>query len=117
MTEQKFSEENKNFPIPEVIPILPLHNALVFPKMIIPLEVSGSNSTLVDEAMTKERLVGLIMSKNEPASQNNIYSLADLHSVGTCAVILKMAKVAGNRTQMLLQGISRFQILELIDHP
>jgi ATP-dependent Lon protease len=71
----------------------------------------------VDEAMTKERLVGLIMSKNEPASQNNIYSLADLHSVGTCAVILKMAKVAENRTQMLLQGISRFQILELIDHP
>lgn len=117
MTEQKFPEENKNFPIPEVIPILPLHNALVFPKMIIPLEVSGSNSTLVDEAMTKERLVGLIMSKNEPASQNNIYSLADLHSVGTCAVILKMAKVAENRTQMLLQGISRFQILELIDHP
>jgi len=117
MTEQKFPEENKNFPIPEVIPILPLHNALVFPKMIIPLEVSGSNSTLVDEAMTKERLVGLIMSKNEPASQNNLYSLADLHSVGTCAVILKMAKVAENRTQMLLQGISRFQILELIDHP
>ena len=117
MTEQKFPEENKNFPIPEVIPILPLHNALVFPKMIIPLEVSGSNSTLVDEAMTKERLVGLIMSKNEPASRNNLYSLADLHSVGTCAVILKMAKVAGNKTQMLLQGISRFQILELIDHP
>ena len=117
MTEQKFPEENKNFPIPEVIPILPLHNALVFPKMIIPLEVSGSNSTLVDEAMTKERLVGLIMSKNEPASQNNLYSLADLHSVGTCAVILKMAKVAENKTQMLLQGISRFQILELIDHP
>ena len=117
MTEQKFPEENKNFPIPEVIPILPLHNALVFPKMIIPLEVSGSNSTLVDEAMTKERLVGLIMSKNEPESQNNRYSLADLHSVGTCAVILKMAKVAENKTQMLLQGISRFQILELIDHP
>ena len=117
MTEQKFPQENKNFSIPEVIPILPLHNALVFPKMIIPLEVSGSNSTLVDEAMTKERLVGLIMSKNEPESQNNRYSLADLHSVGTCAVILKMAKVAENKTQILLQGISRFQIQELLDRP
>jgi ATP-dependent Lon protease len=117
MTEQKFPQEDKKFSIPEVIPILPLHNALVFPKMIIPLEVSGSNSTLVDEAMTKERLVGLIMSKNDPEGQNNPPSLADLHSVGTCAVILKMAKVAENKTQILLQGISRFQILELIDHP
>jgi ATP-dependent Lon protease len=117
MTEQKLPQENKNFSIPEVIPILPLHNALVFPKMIIPLEVTGSNSTLVDEAMTKERLVGLIMSKNEPENQNNRYSLADLHSVGTCAVILKMAKVAENKTQILLQGISRFQIQELIDGP
>ncbi len=116
MTEQKFTQGNKNFPIPEVISILPLHNALVFPKMIIPLEVSGSNSTLVDEAMTKERLVGLIMSKNDPEGQNTPQSLADLHSVGTCAVILKMAKVAENKTQILLQGISRFQILELIDH-
>ena len=44
MTEQKFPEENKKFSIPEVIPILPLHNALVFPKMMIPLEVIGSNS-------------------------------------------------------------------------
>ena len=69
MTDQKFPNDSKIFPIPEVIPILPLHNALVFPKMIIPLEVSGSNSTLVDDAMTKERLVGLIMSKNEPDGQ------------------------------------------------
>ena len=117
MTEQKFPQEDKKFSIPEVIPILPLHNALVFPKMIIPLEVSGSNSTLVDEAMTKERLVGLIMSKNDQEGQNNPPSLADLHSVGTCAVILKMAKVGENRTQILLQGISRFQIQELVDHP
>ena len=52
MTEQNLSEENKNFPIPEVIPILPLHNVLVFPKMMIPLEVMGANSIqLVDEAL------------------------------------------------------------------
>jgi ATP-dependent Lon protease len=117
MTEQKFPQENKNFSIPEVIPILPLHNTLVFPKMIIPLEVSGNNSTLVDEAMTKDRLVGLIMSKNNPEAQNSPLSLADLHSIGTCAVILKMAKVAENKTQILLQGISRFQIIELINRP
>ena len=64
MTEHKILEETKNFSIPEVIPILPLHNVLVFPKMMIPLEVVGANSiSLIDEAMTKDRLVGLIMAK------------------------------------------------------
>ena len=114
MTEQNVSENKSNFNIPEVIPILPLNNVLVFPKTMIPLEVTGNASVLVDEAMTKDRLVGLIMSKTEPEIPNQ-YKIADLNSVGTCAVILKMAKTAENRTQLLLQGVSRFSIEELVE--
>ena len=107
MTEQTVPQQNKNtFNIPEMIPILPLHNVLVFPKTMIPLEVSGTASVMVDEAMTRDRLVGLIMSKNEPeARQTN--KKEDLYAVGTCAVMLKMAKAAENRTQLLRQGVSR----------
>src|SRR5208283_4498802 len=100
--------------IPEVIPILPLHNVIVFPKTMIPLEVTGSASMLVDEAMTGDRLVGLIMSKREPDKPKQ-YTKDDLHQVGTCAVIMKMAKTAENHTQMLLQGVSRFSIEEIIE--
>ena len=114
MTEQNVSENKNTFNIPEVIPILPLHNVMVFPKTMIPLEVTGSASALVDEAMTKDRLVGLIMAKKE---QENIqpYAREDLHAMGTCAVILKMAKTAENRTQLLLQGLSRFSVEEIIE--
>ncbi|MGA2780751.1 MAG: endopeptidase La [Smithella sp.] len=115
MTEQKIFEDNNKFSIPEVIPILPLHNALVFPKTMIPLEVSGSAAQLIDEAMMKDRLVGLIMAKQEPDTQSGIYTLEGLHDMGTCAAILKMAKTSENRTQMLLQGISRFRIVELLE--
>ena len=114
MTEQNVTENKNTFNIPEVIPILPLQNSLVFPKTMIPLEVSGIASTLVDEAMTRDRLVGLIMSKKEPDTPNQ-YQLSDLHPVGTVAVVLKMAKTSENRTQMLLQGVSRFSIEELIE--
>ena len=114
MTEQNVTENKNNFNIPEVIPILPLHNVLVFPKTMIPLEVSGNVSILVDEAMTKDRLIGLIMSKKEPDTPNQ-YTLDDLHQVGTCAMIMKMAKTSENHTQMLLQGVSRFSIEELIE--
>jgi ATP-dependent Lon protease len=116
MTEQKILEDNKNFSIPEVIPILPLHNVLVFPKMMIPLEVLGSNSIfLVDEAMTKDRLIGLIMAKKEPDSPDYHYKLEDLQNIGTCTAIIRMAKVSDSRTQILLRGINRYQILELLD--
>jgi ATP-dependent Lon protease len=115
MTEQKTSEDNNKFSIPEVIPILPLHNVLVFPKTMIPLEVSGGDAQLIDEAMIKDRLVGLVMIKKEPDNQSGIYTLEELHEVGTCAAILKMAKTTENRTQMLLQGISRFTIVELLE--
>jgi ATP-dependent Lon protease len=116
MTEQKIFEENKNFSIPEVIPILPLHNVLVFPKMMIPLEVLGGNSiSLVDEAMTKDRLVGLIMAKKEPDTPDYKYKLEDLHNIGTCTAIIRMAKASDNRTQMLLQGVNRYKILELVE--
>ena len=114
MTEQNVTENKNNFNIPEVIPILPLHNVLVFPKTMIPLEVSGNVLILVDEAMTKDRLIGLIMSKKEPDTPNQ-YTLDDLHRVGTCAMIMKMVKTSENHTQMLLQGVSRFSIEELIE--
>jgi ATP-dependent Lon protease len=116
MTEQKIYEENKNYSIPEIIPVLPLHNVLVFPKMMIPLEVMGGNNIiLVDEAMTKDRLIGVIMSKKEPENQDYHYKLEDLNGVGTITAVIRMAKMSDNRTQMLLQGINRYQIVELIE--
>jgi ATP-dependent Lon protease len=114
MTQQNGSENKNTFNIPEVVPILPLQNVLVFPKTMIPLEVTGSASVLVDEAMTKDRLLGLIMTKKEPGTPNQ-YEKNDLHEVGVCAVILKMAKTSENRTQLLLQGLSRFSIEELVE--
>lgn len=116
MTETKPMEDNKKFTIPEIIPILSLQNILVFPKMMLPLEVSGGHSALlVDEAMTKDRLIGLIMPKRELTGENDRYKLEDLHDTGTSSVILRMAKTAENKTQMLLQGISRFKIVELVE--
>jgi len=116
MTEQKFFEENKSISIPEVIPLLPLHKILIFPKMMIPLEIYGNNAVqLVDEAMTKDRIIGVIASKKEPASSDYQYKLEDLHAVGTSVVIVKMAKTSDNRTQMLLQGISRFEPVEIVE--
>ena len=50
--------------VPEVLPILPLYDAALFPKMVLPLVVlQGESVQLVDEAMAKDRIIGLMVSK------------------------------------------------------
>lgn len=113
MSEQTAPEDLKIIKIPEVLPLLPLFNVLLFPKMMFPMEIFGEQSmTLVDEAMARDRLIGLIMAKKSPPETR--YEPEDFHKIGTSCVILKMAKTGDQRAQLLVQGISRFRITEFV---
>jgi len=112
MAKEKPSEELKVIQIPEVLPVLPLAGAFVFPKMLFPLEVSGASEiALIDEAMAGDRLIGLILLKHKAEEGETSRLKEDYYSIGTSVVILRMAKTADNKAQLLLQGISRFRIL------
>jgi ATP-dependent Lon protease len=107
--DQKSPVEINSEKIPELLPILPLFDAALFPKMVLPLVVmQGESVRLVDEAMAQNRIIGLVVSKKpEEGSKPN---REDLASIGTSALILKMAKTQDNRTQLLVQGLHRFRI-------
>jgi ATP-dependent Lon protease len=114
MSEQTAPEELKVIKIPDILPILPLFNVLVFPKMMFPMEIFGDQSmTLVDDAMAKDRLIGLVMSKKSPPETKS--QPEDFHAIGTSCVILKMAKTADNKAQLLVQGISRLKIISFVE--
>ena len=113
MTQQQspiaFSAEK----MPKILPILPLFDVALFPKMVLPLVVMQNVSIqLVDEAMSQNRIIGLIVSK-EPAKENG-YTPKDLYTVGTSAMILKMAKTEDDKTQLLVQGLGRFKAQKYI---
>ena len=110
---ETITDELKVIQIPEVLPILPLFNMLVFPKMMLPMEVSGDQSiNLVDEAMSQDRIIGLVLAKKSPVETN--YQPEDFHVIGTTVVILKMAKSGDKKAQLLLQGVGRFRIKEFL---
>jgi len=99
--------------MPKILPILPLHDVALFPKMVLPLLVMQEVSIqLVDEAMSQNRIIGLIVSK-EPIKENG-YTPKDLYTVGTSAMILKMAKTEDDKAQLLVQGLGRFKAQEYI---
>ncbi|MFW5936433.1 MAG: endopeptidase La [Desulfosalsimonas sp.] len=109
MAENEQQQSQSLDKIPEELPILPLFNVVLFPKMVLPLIVMQQDSIqLIDEAMSRDRLVGAVVSRqNEPRSD---YGPGDLYEVGCSAVILKMAKTEENNAQILLQGIGRFRV-------
>ena len=96
MADQRSPMEFDAETIPEVLPILPLYDAALFPKMVLPLVVmQGESVKLVDEAMAKDRIIGLIVSKKPEEKKSP--DKEDLAAVGTSALILKMAKSEDER--------------------
>jgi ATP-dependent Lon protease len=114
MAEEKSTDELKVLKIPDILSLIPLFNVVVFPNMVFPLEVFGEQTmTLVDEAMAADRIVGLVMSKKSPNEIKN--QAEDLYAIGTSVVIVKMAKTGENGANLLVQGVSRFKIIEFVD--
>jgi len=115
MTNEKIPEDIKTFNIPEILPILAIDN-IVFPKMIFPLEVVNEHSIkLVDEVMANDRLMGIVLSKKDTRGSEDKLTTLPSHDMGTCAVILKMAKGSDNKTQLLVQGLNRFRVIEYVE--
>jgi ATP-dependent Lon protease len=72
MADQKSPAELKVLTIPDILPVMPLFNVVVFPNMVFPIEVFGEQSvTLVDEAMAGDRIIGLVMSRKSPMEVTN----------------------------------------------
>src|SRR5918993_552281 len=99
--------------VPEVLPVLPLRDIVIYPFMIVPLFVSREKSIrAVDEALGENRMILLVsqrdLDKEEPAGE-------DLYQVGTAAVIMRMLKLPDGRTRILVQGLTRARIDSIED--
>jgi len=113
MTDKQPSLDFESRELPEILSILPLFDAILFPKMVVPIVIMQRESIqLVDEAMSKDRTIGLILSKNPEIKSK--YIPDDLYRFGTTAIILKMAKTEDNKAQLLVQGLGRFKVKDFI---
>ncbi len=114
MTEEKSPEAEATNKLPDTLPLLPVVDSVLFPKMVTPLLVMQPDSVqLIDEAMSRDRMIGMVFAKPDP-SQEGPPKPESYASVGTSAMILKMAKTPENRTQLLVQGLGRFRIKSLV---
>src|SRR5437867_3793426 len=100
--------EQQQVSIPDVLPVLPLPDIVVFPYMIVPLFVNGDRSAkAVDQALSENRMILLVSQKNPNADDPKA---EDLHDFGTVSVIMRMLKLPDGRVRILVQGFSRAKV-------
>jgi ATP-dependent Lon protease len=94
--------------IPDVLPVLPLKDTVVFPYIILPLSVGRDKSVLaVDRALAESRVI-MLVAQRDSAIDNP--GEGDLYDMGTAAVIMRMLKLPDGRIRILVQGLSRARI-------
>lgn len=102
---------------PEVLPLLPLKDIVVFPQMILPVFVSEEICMrTVETALAKDRLLFLSafqvetnkdQSKVETELRASTPAPFDVYDVGTVALVMRTRKLPDGRMKVLVQGMQK----------
>lgn len=98
--------------LPEILPILPLRNTVLFPGVVVPITAGRDKSIkLINETNLGNKIIGVVSQKDENKEEPG---LNDVHSIGTVAKILRVLKMPDGNTTVIIQGQKRFEVAEMI---
>ncbi|HUU50738.1 MAG TPA: endopeptidase La [Nitrospinota bacterium] len=107
MSSEMLKEPSK-IDIPYQLSILPLRDTVVYPFIIVPLQVSRPKSVrLIDDAMIGDKIIGLFAQRD---SKTDDPDLKDIYQFGTAARIIKKLRMPDDSIQIFVQGIERIRI-------
>lgn len=98
---------------PEVLPLLPLRNTVLFPGVVIPITVGRDKSIrLIQDANKGNKVIGVVAQKNADIEDP---LFGDLNRIGTQATIMRIFKMPDGSTTVILQGKKRIEITGLVE--
>ena len=98
--------------LPEILPILPLRNTVLFPGVVVPITAGRDKSIkLINETNKGNKIIGVVSQKVEGKEEPGI---EDINTTGTVAKILKVFKMPDGNTTVIIQGTKRFKITEVL---
>ena len=102
--------------IPDVLPILPVRNTVIFPGTITPLTIGRQSSRqLLEESLGQSKMIGICAQKNpdvdNPAPE-------DIYHVGVAAIVLKLFRHSEEQILIVVQALQRIAIKKFVlTHP
>lgn len=104
------SEKYQEPKVPEWLPVVPLHNAVLFPGATAPITVtSGDAIRAVETAAKGDRVFAAVTISREPSEQDRT-TYDYLYRTGTVALILRMMHEEGQGTQLVVRGLHKIEI-------
>ncbi|HLO91771.1 MAG TPA: endopeptidase La [Lentimicrobium sp.] len=98
--------------VPEVLPILPLRNTVLFPGVVIPITVGRDKSIrLIKDYYKGDRIIGAVAQRDFETEDP---AFKDLNEIGTIAYIIKILQMPDGSTTAIIQGKKRFRIKEMV---
>ena len=102
----------KKFSVPDVLPVLPVRDTVLFPGAVLPLTVGRESSLALVNSLEGDEKLLAVVAQLDPRIEDP--SAADLHKVGTVAKVHKTVKMPNGNVVVFLEGLQRVQIAELV---
>ncbi len=106
--EKKLQDEQ----VPEILPVLTLRNNILLPGVVIPISVGRDQSIkLIEDVEGNDKIVGVVAQTNPNVE---VPGSKDIYQIGTVARIQKIIKMPDGNLTVIMQGIKRFEITEIV---
>jgi uncharacterized protein len=97
--------------IPDRIPVFPLPNIVFFPRTYLPLHIFEPRyRQMVIDVTTTGNCIGMALFKE--GWQEHYYGNPDIYRLGCVGRVLSIQNLADGRSNIMLQGLCRYKILE-----
>ncbi len=102
--------------LPDMLPVVPTMDVVVFPNQIVPLLVLDERIIRgINKALEQDpKLVLLLASKKQSDTHQGVIGTKDLFDVGTVATVMRVIKIPEGGIKVLVQGMSRAYVHDII---
>jgi ATP-dependent Lon protease len=98
--------------VPDLLPLLPLRNTVLFPGVVIPITLGREKSIrMIKDIYKKSKIIGTVAQIDPNIDEPGI---KDLHRTGTVAQIIKILEMPDESTSIIIQGKKRFEIKAVV---
>lgn len=99
--------------IPEILPVIPTMDVVVFPHMLVPLLVLDEKIIAgIHKSLEESKLVLLLVAKRQ-VDEHGAIGTKDLYEVGTVASIMRLIKIPEGGVKILVQGIAKAKTVDV----
>jgi ATP-dependent Lon protease len=108
----RMSSIDERMILPDVLPLIPLRDLILFPNLVVPLFVGRERSiNALEEAMRGEHLVALVTQK---AAEIQDPLPEDVYEIGCVVTVLQELKLPDGTAKALVEGKQRIRIKEFV---